>query len=86
MSIREEVHHLIDELPEEALDQLHSQLKSLRSPSSPASLDGRRSAIQRLRGSAAHLGFTTEELHRQKQEELDREEERFLRLHGDSRL
>ena len=76
ITLKEELHQLVEELPEEKISQARVYLESLKSSEPQRE---RVERIQSIRGKYAHVPFTSEEHYRQKLEEKRREEEQSSR-------
>lgn len=88
MTVKEEVHRLVDELPESDLLTVRRVLHGLRLPVEPTQTpphetpEQRRARVYALAGSAADLPGSVDEFMARKHEDTEREEERFRQRHG----
>jgi hypothetical protein len=81
MSVKEELHRLIDELPEEKIGQARSYLEGLRGSVARSEASEERAArVRSIRGKYAHTRTSSEDFMRRKQEEIALEEEQWERL------
>ena len=86
MSIKEEVIHLVEKLSEDDLRVAKRVLEGLSVPvqTAPPALkeppEERRARVHSLMGIARRSRFTSEDLMREKREEVERDEQRYRRL------
>jgi hypothetical protein len=73
MSIREEIHEMIDRMPPEDLARVAAMMRSLMTSRAPQSEEERRARLKALRGSMPGLPSVDEFL-REKHEENERRE------------
>ena len=84
MTMKERLHHLIEELPESDLSAAERMLRGLKLPTEPESATGetpeeRRARVYALAGSAAHLPGSVDEFLARKHAEKAREHEQDRR-------
>jgi hypothetical protein len=77
MTVKEELHRLIDDLPEDLANQARVYLNFLRSTET---WEERAARVQSAYGSMAHLPGSVDDYLQEKQEEIELEEEQAERL------
>jgi len=88
MTVREEVIHLVEELPESDLLTVKRMLQGLRPPEEPPRVaapmapEERRARAYALAGKYAHTHTSVDAFLASKREDVELEEERYRRRHG----